>query len=282
MVALRVAGASRDRRGRRRARVAPIALLAALAFAAGCSSGTSDTAPDDDPSTTGSASGTIVVSAAASLTDAFTDIAAEFTEEHPAADITFNFGSSGSLAAQVDDGAPADVIALADTVPMDELDDAGHLATTPSVFARNELVVVTPPGNPGRIDDLADLGTAGIVSLCVETAPCGSYAAQVLAAAGVTIPVTSISRGTDARATLRAVVEGDAAAAIVYATDARAAGDRVDTVDLNVAEQDRPIADYPIAVVDGASNPELAQAFTTYVLSAAGRAVLEEEGFLAP
>lgn len=269
------------RRRRHRSPVVPLALLALLACVSGCSSGREGDAADaDDPSTTDSVSGDITVSAAASLTDAFTDMAAEFVAEHPDADITFNFGSSGSLAAQVEQGAPADVIALADTAPMDELERAELLATAPATFARNELVVVTPAGNPAGVAELSDLASAGVVSLCVDTAPCGRYAEQILADAGVTIPATSVSRGTDARATLRAVAEGDAVAAIVYATDALSAADRVDT--LALPRGDHPIADCPIAVVAGASDVRLAEAFTAYVLSDAGRAVLEQAGFLAP
>jgi molybdate transport system substrate-binding protein len=118
------------------------------------------------------------------------------------------------------------------------------------------------------------------VSLCVESAPCGRYADQILSSAGVTLPESSVSRGADARATLRAVAEGDAVAAIVYATDALSAGDRVDTLDLG--DPDGPIADYLIAVVAGPSDTELARAFTAYVRSDAGRTVLERAGFLAP
>lgn len=268
-------------RRRRPTALGAVTLLAMVAVLAGCSSGPGDaTTNGAEPTTTGSPSGEIIVSAAASLTDAFNDIAAGFLRDHPAADITFNFGSSGSLAAQVQEGAPADVIALADTEPMDELERAGLLAATPTVFARNQLVVVTPADNPADIGDVTDLASAGVVSLCVETAPCGRYADEILAEAGVAIPGTRISRGTDARATLRAVTEGDAVAAIVYATDALSAGDRVDTFVLT--GDGHPIARYPIAVVAGASDAELAEAFTAYVLSDAGTAMLEDAGFLAP
>jgi molybdate transport system substrate-binding protein len=248
---------------------------------AACSSGTDgESSERSEADATALPSGEIIVSAAASLTDAFTDLAAEFLVDQPDADITFNFGSSGSLATQVREGAPADVVAFADTTPMDELERAGLLATTPAIFARNELVLVTPPGNPDGIGELSDLASAGVVSLCVDTAPCGRFADELLEAGDVSIPATSISRGTDARSTLRAVTEGDAVAAIVYATDALSAGDQVDVIALTAGDQ--PVARYPIAVVAGASDPELARAFTDYVLSAAGRAVLDDAGFRAP
>jgi molybdate transport system substrate-binding protein len=265
--------------GRRR-RASSLVLLLVVIVAA-CTSGTDGGASEGtEADTTAAVSGEIVVSAAASLTDVFTDLADEFLRDHPAADITFNFGSSGSLAAQLRDGAPADVAAFADTAPMDELERAGLLATTPRVFARNELVLVTQSGSPDGIDEVDDLVSAGVVSLCVDTAPCGRFADEILATAGVEIPETSVSRGTDARATLRAVTEGDAVAAIVYATDALSAADQVDTSPL--PGDDHPVARYPIAVVAGTSDAELAEAFTAYVLSDAGRAVLEDAGFRAP
>lgn len=259
-----------------------VAVLATLAFLAGCSSNGEDTSDDSgSPSTTGaSVSGTITVSAAASLTEPFTTIRGDFVAAHPDADITINFGSSGALSTQIQEGAPADVAAFADTTPMTALEDAELLAAAPQVFARNQLVIVTKPGNPEGITGLADLATAGVVSLCVDTAPCGKFADQILADAGVTIPVTSVSRGTDVKSTLTAVSEGDAVAGLVYVTDAESVADQVDTVEIPRAEN--VIANYPIAVVRASASPELAEAFQAYVLSDAGQAVLEEAGFLAP
>jgi molybdate transport system substrate-binding protein len=263
----------------------PLALLLAVTgwlalVAAGCSS-------DDDaaPTTTGAAtssdlSGSITVSAAASLTESFTTIQQDFTAEHPDAEVVLNFGSSGALSTQIVEGAPAAVAAFADTTPMTVLADADLLDGAPEVFARNQLVIVTKPGNPEGIESLADLADVGVVSLCVDTAPCGRFADQILAEAGVGIPVGNVTRGTDVRATLAAVSEGDAVAAIVYVTDAAAAGDAVDTVEIP-AEQNL-VADYPIAVVAGTEDAELARAFMAYVLSDEGQAVLADAGFLSP
>lgn len=263
-----------------------IAVLAALAFVvSGCSSdsdgaATTTTAKDTTTSAAPAVSGTIVVSAAASLTEAFTTIKDDFVKANPDADITINFGSSGQLATQIQEGAPADVAAFADTTPMTTLEDADLLAAPAEIFARNQLVIVTKPGNPKGITGLADLATVGTISLCADTAPCGKFANQILATAGVTIPEGSVTRGQDVKATLTAVTEGDAEAAIVYVTDATAAGDAVDTVDLPEAEN--VVASYPIGVVAATADAELAQAFQAYVLSDAGQAVLEEAGFLAP
>ncbi len=107
------------------------------------------------------------MSAAASLTEAFTTIKDDFVDANPGATVTINFGSSGTLATQITEGAPADVAAFADQAPMTTLDDAGLLAAPAQVFARNQLVIVTQPGNPKGITSLADLATVGTVSLCV-------------------------------------------------------------------------------------------------------------------
>jgi len=260
-----------------------LAVLAALAFVAGCSSDrVSDASGDGESTTTADPelSGTVIVSAAASLTDSFTTIRDDFVAEHPDADITINFGSSGALSTQIQEGAPADVAAFADTTPMTTLRDADLLAAAPKIFARNQFVIVTQPGNPEGITGLADLATAGVISLCVDTAPCGRFADQILADAGTTLPEASVSRGTDVRSTLTAVTEGDAVAGIVYVTDAVSVADEVDTVD--IPEEANVIASYPIAVVAATASRELADAFEAYVLSDAGQAVLEEAGFLAP
>ena len=269
-----------------RTAVALLAVFVALAFIAGCSSDSDGSAPTTNASAastdtgTSGVSGSIIVSAAASLTDAFTTIRDQFVAANPDAHVTLNFGSSGALSTQILNGAPADVAAFADTAPMNALADADLLAAPPKVFARNRLVIVTEPGNPNGIDSLADLATAGTISLCVDTAPCGKFADRILADASVTIPTSNITRGTDVRSTLTAVTDGDAVAGIVYVTDAKTAADRVDTV--AIAEADNLTADYPIATLGATTSPALARAFEAYVLSERGRSVLEDAGFLAP
>ena len=222
--------------------------------------------------------GTITVSAASSLTDVFTRIGAQFTRAHPGARGTFNFGSSAVLATQIQQGAPVDTFASADTTTMSNLAGAGLLSGAPHVFARNRLVIVTPPGNPRGIRGLADLADAGTVALCAATAPCGRYAAQVLAAAGVAIPEASVTRGVDARATIASVTTGDADAAVVYVTDAAAAGAAVSTV--RIPDAVNAIAVYPIATLRGARAPSVSRAFVAALLSRRSQAVLRKAGFL--
>jgi molybdate transport system substrate-binding protein len=261
-----------------------IALVLAVGFVvAGCSSddtASTTTAKSTTTSTAPNATGAVTMSAAASLTEAFTTIKDDFTTANPDATVTINFGSSGQLATQIQGGAPADVAAFADEAPMKTLGDAGLLAAPARIFATNQLIIVTKPGNPKGITSLTDLPTAGTISLCAETAPCGKFAAQVLQKAGVTIPTASITRGPDVKATLAAVTEGDAEAAIVYVTDAQAAGTKVATVD--IAEADNVVAKYPIAVIKASTNQSAAQAFQDYVLGPEGQAVLQDAGFRAP
>ena len=225
-------------------------------------------------------SGEITVSAASSLTEAYTRIGRDFEAAHPGTRVRLNFDSSGTLSEQIRRGAPVDVFASADTEKMAKLERADRLDGAPAVFARNQLAMVTKPTNPKAVATLADLADAGVVSLCSEDAPCGSFAAEALDRAGVEIPEGSTTRGQNVKATLTAVTEGDAVAAIVYVSDAVTAGDQVQTVDIP-ADQN-VIADYPVAVVAGSRNPALARAFVTQVRSPKGQAVLAGDGFLPP
>lgn len=237
-------------------------LVAAAALAGGCRSAASQ-----------DAGANITVSAASSLRDAFSQLGA--MAEGEGLDVTFNFDSSSSLAAQIVEGAPADVYASAAPEDMARLEDAG-LVRDPVAFARNVLAIVTPPGNPRRITSLADLAGVGVVSLCGPDVPCGRYAQRALEAAGVVLPESSVTRGQNAAAALTAVAEGDAAAGVVYATDARSAGDAVATVPIPGA--DELAATYLVAVLDGSGDP--ARAFVDLIGSERGQAVLQEHGFL--
>lgn len=225
-------------------------------------------------------SGTITVSAAASLTEAFTKLGADFQKANPGTTVTFNFGASSALVTQIQGGAPADVFASADGTNMQKLVSGGQVTAEPTVFAANELIIVVKQGNPAKVKSLADLADLGILSLCADTVPCGKYAAQALAQAGVTIPPDKITKSADVKSTLAAVSTGDADAAIVYTTDAKAAGTSVQAVRipawLNV------YAVYPIAPIASAQNQDLATAFVKYTVSPAGQKTLASYGFLPP
>ena len=224
--------------------------------------------------------GSIIVSAAASLTEAFTRIGEQFERKYDGTDVTFNFDASSALVLQIQGGAPVDVFASADEAHMDELVDGGHVTAKPVTFTRNKLQIATKPGNPERIRALVDLADAGTIALCAATVPCGKYADAALDAAGVSIPLERVTRGLNAKATLAAVSEGDADAAIVYVTDVKAAGRSVKGV--AIPDADNQIATYPIAAVAERSNTKTAKAFVEYVSSTAGQNALRREGFLAP
>jgi molybdate transport system substrate-binding protein len=246
-------------------------VAATLIPLAGCSS---ETTASSEPE------GAITVAAATSLTDAFTAIADDFEDANPGVEVTFTFDSSSTLSTQILEGAPADVYASADAANMTTVADESLLAGDPAIFARNELVIITKPGNPEGITSLTDLADAGVIALCGEDVPCGTYAGEALEAAGVTIDESSITRGQNAGATLTAVAEGDAVAGVVYVTDARSAGDTIDAV--TIAADANVTATYPIGVLEAADDAAVADAFLAYVLSDAGQAVLEEHGFLPP
>lgn len=263
-----------------RARHKWAALLVLLVLLVGAACGSKSDSTDSAATTADGATleGSITVSAAASLTKAFEQIGDAFQAEHPDATVTFNFGSSSSLARQIEEGAPADVFASADEANMQELVDAGLIDGSPTTFARNQLTIVVKKGNPKKIQTLADLATAGIVSLCGQEVPCGRYADQILTAANVTIPEGNVTRGQDVKATLGAVAEGDADAGIVYVTDVANAD--VDAIAIPAAPN--AIAIYPIAMLTSSPNQALARAFIEFVLSPAGQAILETAGFLPP
>ncbi len=259
------------------------AVLMVGLVATGCGSSGSKAAPTaaaKAPTTTVSKlTGTVTVSAAASLTEAFGKIGADFHAANPGAETTFNFGSSGALELQIEGGAPADTFASADQDTMAKL-QVKNLVDAPVVFARNQLVIVTKAGNPQHVQTLADLANVGTISLCGLTVPCGKYAAQILQTAGVTIPESKVTRGVDVKGTLQAVATGDADVAIVYVTDAKSAGTSVAAVTIPAAQN--AVATYPIATLKASGDAAVSDAFIAYVMSARGQATLRSFGFLPP
>ncbi len=219
----------------------------------------------------------LTVFAASSLTGAFTQIAKDFH----GATITFDFGSSTDLAAQIGSEGGADVFASASTSAMDDV--ARNVGVAGRVdFARNELVVITPVENPagiGSLDDLADPGVQ--VVLAATGVPVGDYARQALEAAGIATAVEAnvVSNEEDDASVVAKITAGEADAGIVYRSDVTSAvAPQVHAIeipaDVNV------LATYPIAVVQGSAHPDLARAFIDAVTGPAGRATLKAYGFL--
>ncbi len=222
---------------------------------------------------------TVTVLAAASLTDAFTTLGRTFEEDHPGTTVDLSFGPSSGLARSIVEGAPADVFASASPTAMAEVVEADATASVPTDFARNVLEIVVPRGNPGEVRGLPDLARDDLlVGLCAPDVPCGEVAARVLEAAGVT-PATDTEEA-DVRALLTKVAAGELDVGLVYETDVAAGGDDVEGIPLPSGS---PAGTrYPIAVLDGAADPDLAEDFVALVESAEGQRTLGDLGFRAP
>jgi molybdate transport system substrate-binding protein len=222
--------------------------------------------------------GAITVFAAASLTDAFTELGAAFETAHPGTHVAFNFAASSALREQILGGAPADVFASANQANLDQV-IAGGAATASEVFATNLLEIAVPRGNPAGITGLADFGRDDLlVGLCAEEVPCGQFGRQVLDKAGVTPSVDT--NAPDVRALLTQVASGDLDAGIVYLTDVRSAGGSIDSVAIPADQNVR--AEYPIAELTASGDPPVAGAFVAFVESRAGQRILAALGFGGP
>ncbi len=260
-------------------RVAAAAVAAVVTLTVGaCGSNGSDT-PSPTTTTSSGVTGDIVVFAAASLTESFTQIGKDFEAANPGSKVTFNFAGSSALATQINQGSPADVFASASPATMKTVSDAGGVDGTSSVFVKNQLVIAVPKGNPKSITNLADLANPAVkVALCAEQVPCGAAAKTALKNANVT--VTPVTLEQDVKQALSKVKLGEVDAALVYRTDAKAASADVDGIEF--PESATAINDYPIAVLKNAPNQAGAQAFVAYISTAPARHVLSKAGFQAP
>jgi molybdate transport system substrate-binding protein len=254
------------------------AVLAAAALTlGGCAAGSGGSAAAD--------TSTLTVFAAASLSGSFTEIAEQFEADNPGVRVRLTFGGSADLVSQVSAGAPADVIATADTATMTRLAGAGLLTdTAPVVFATNTLQIALPPDNPAGIRSFADLAAPDLnLVICAPQVPCGAGTAAVAAAAGVRLtPVSEENSVTDVLGKVRS---GEADAGLVYVTDVAAAGG--DVLGLDFAESSVAVNDYPIAGLAGSEPADDAGSgpatdFIRFVTGAAGQAVLAEAGFGKP
>ena len=217
--------------------------------------------------------------AASSLTGSFTQLGVGFQKKYPGTTVTFNFAGSGTLATQIEQGAPADVFAAADMTAMGQVSAAHDIAGRPISFAHNLLEIAVAKGNPKKIKTLADTVKSGVqLELCAPSEPCGMYALQAYQKAHVTVP--TVPTGQDAKAVLASVSLGQADASIVYQTDVQAAMGQVSGVVIPTAQN--VVAAYPLAVVKSTHNAGTANAFVRYVASPAGQATLAKFGFLKP
>jgi molybdate transport system substrate-binding protein len=242
------------------------------------------------PASAAPAQATLRVFAAASLTDAFKEIARLYEKARPGAAVQFNLAGSQQLAAQVEQGATADVFASADTRWMDEVKDHYAAGREPVVFAKNALVVIVPKTNPARIARLQDLtrrGTKFVIG--ADAVPVGHYSREVLANLAK-LPgfdedfarralANVVSEEENVKSVVGKVQLGEADAGMVYRSDVTPALARyVRTFEIPPGAN--VLATYPIVVLREAPHPEEAQAFVDLVLSAEGQAILKKRGLL--
>jgi molybdate transport system substrate-binding protein len=229
---------------------------------------------------------TLRVSAAASLSEAFREIARAFEKAHPGDAVELNFAGSQTLRTQIEQGATPDVFASADLIHAEALEGAGLLGGY-QVFARNKLVVVAPAAEAkvNRLEDVARLRIRVVVA--ASTVPVGRYTTQVLqrlSAAGLfgddfqaRVQANVVSQETSVRVVLSKVALGEADAGFVYATDAMSAPGKVKSIE--VPDRYNVVAEYPIGALARSAAPEKARAFIALVLGSKGQAVLRKYGF---
>lgn len=237
------------------------------------------------------ASLTLTVFAAASLTEAFTELGQQFETAHPEAAIVFNFGGSNQLAQQINQGAPADVFASANGPALETVIQAGRMdSAAPQTVAQNRLVVIFPLANPAGITALPDLAQPGLkLVLAAPEVPAGQYALDFLEKAaqtgtyGLAFKIETlqnvVSYEENVKVVFNKVALGEADAGIVYVSDMAGAGAQA-VGRLEIPDSLNTLAMYPMAVLRDSPHADLAQAFVDLARSAAGQEILARYGFL--
>ncbi len=259
-----------------------VVLVAWLVPLAACTGSADDSTTTAEAATTAAAGleGELLVSAAASLTDAFAEVEASFEAANPGVDVVLNLGPSSGLREAILEGAPADVFASANTSNMDEVAEAGEVVGEPEIFVTNLLQIAVPAGNPGGVSGLEDFAReALLIGLCAEDVPCGDFGRQALENAGVT-PVLDTNE-PDVRALLTKIENDELDAGIVYVTDVLSSpAEQIEGID--IPADVNVVAEYPIAVLTSAPNPDAAADWVEFVLSDEGQAILTSYGFTSP
>lgn len=223
-------------------------------------------------------SDTVLVSAAASLTDVFAELESAFESAHPEVDVVLNTGGSSTLREQILEGAPADIFASADLTNMDRIAVSGVVVGSPAIFATNSLEIAVPADNPAGVTGLADFANDDLlIGLCAIEVPCGALAAQVLESAGVVPAVDTYE--PDVRALLTKIEAGELEAGIVYTTDVSSTES---VAGVTIPDNVNVLAEYPIALLSMGSNPEDGGLFVEFVVGEQGQEILSEFGFGSP
>ncbi len=236
--------------------------------------------------------GKIIVLAAASLTESFTEIGKLFEQKNPNTTVEFGFGGSQQLAQQIQQDAPVDVFASASKKYMDAVIELGQVTQeTQKVFAENKLVVIYPKQNPAGMKDIKDLSKPKLkLVLAAKEVPVGQYSIEFLtkAAADHTFGVdfqdlvlkNVVSYEDNVKSVLAKVSLGEADAGIVYFSDVT--GDAKNKVDmLAIPDALNTVAKYPIAALNNSKTPELAEMFVEFVMSSTGQEILAKYGFIS-
>lgn len=244
---------------------------------AGCRTNTSNFANNSSENTNN-----LTVSAAISLKDAFSEIG-ELYKSKSGKNVNFNFGASGALQKQIETGAPVDLFAAAGEKQMDELAEKGLIDTQSRFdFARNTLVLIVPQNSKLNLTDISDLNKSEISKIAVgnpKTVPAGQYTEQLFEKTNLKNSLQSkLILAEDVRQVLEYVVRGEVDAGMVYATDARVAGEKVRVAAIAPDGSRAPIL-YPIAIVKDSTQKQSAQDFINLVLSEEGQTVLRKHGF---
>ena len=260
----------------------PLALAvaaASLTLLAGCGAPTASSEPTTSSVSSPTQGQTLTVFAAASLKGTFTALGQQFETAHAGTKVTFSFAGSSDLVTQLQQGAPADVFASADTTNMTKAVSDKLVAGPPVNFATNTLEIAVPPDNPAKVTSFADLSKPGVkLVVCAPQVPCGAAAQKIETTTNTTLePVSEENAVTDV---LGKVESGEADAGLVYVTDVKAAGDQVKGIPFE--ESRGAVNTYPIATLAGSKNADLAAQFVQLVTSTEGQQVLAAAGFAKP
>ena len=267
----------------RRAAIAAVSLLSAVSLAAcgGSASNSSTGAASGAASASassgdGKATGKVTVLAAASLQGAFEEIEKTVEKDNPGLDVTFDFQGSQDLVSSLAGGNSADVLATANSSTMKTAAEQ-KLVGDQTEFATNVLTLIVPKGNPKKITGLdSSLDGANLV-ICAPEVPCGEATQKLSSALGVTLnPASEEQKVTDVRGK---VESGEADAGIVYTTDAAAAKDKADKIDI---PDGGVVNHYPIAQTASPENAAGAKVFIDAVTGKTGQEVLAKYGFGKP
>lgn len=266
-------------------------LATALAALGGTAIGQTGATPTPEPTRSDPRQAvdvTLTVFAAASLTNAFTEIGQRFEAHNPGVKVVFSFAGSQQLAQQINQGAPADVFASANQAQMASAIEGGRISAA-QIFVLNRLIVVMPAQNPAGLQTLQDLARPGLkVVLAAEPVPAGQSTLDFLDKASrdpvlgadykAAVLANVVSYEDSVRQVLAKVALGEADAGVVYTTDVGVDRNRVST--LVIPDNLNNLTEYPIAALNDSANDYWARGFVRFVLSGDGQSILSKYGFI--